>query len=81
MYQDLSKVIARLADIQSGMTVLDLGCGTGVTSQLALENLGAQGHLFALDFSEAMLAVAQAQLPAEKVTLIHADAHIICQSN
>jgi ubiquinone/menaquinone biosynthesis C-methylase UbiE len=74
MYQDLSRALVRLAEVKPGMTLLDLGCGTGITSQIALEALGDKGHVYALDFSPAMLAYARQRLPAEQVTLINADA-------
>lgn len=74
MYQDLSEVMVKLADIKQGMRVLDLGCGTGVTSLAALTRLQGDGHLFALDVSGAMLDVARETLPANQTTFIQADA-------
>jgi ubiquinone/menaquinone biosynthesis C-methylase UbiE len=74
MYQELSHMIVELARIEPGMTVLDLGCGTGVTTLAVLGALGDRGHVYALDLSAAMLAVARAQLPTEQVTLVQADA-------
>lgn len=74
MYQDLSRVMVNLADIQPGMCVLDLGCGTGITSQIALNQLGEQGLVYALDVSEPMLNIARHNLPSHQVTFIQADA-------
>ena len=43
MYQDLSRFMVTLANIEPGMTVLDLGCGTGITTQIALQSLNDEG--------------------------------------
>ncbi len=74
MYQELSHLIVDLADLEPGMTVLDLGCGTGVTTQAVLARLGERGHVYALDLSAAMLEVARAQLPSAQVTFVQSDA-------
>ncbi len=74
MYQELSREMLRHADIRPGHTVLDVGCGTGVTSRAVLGALGDSGHVYALDVSAPMLAVAHAQLDTGRVTPIHADA-------
>jgi len=74
MYQDLSRVMVDLAGLQPGMRILDLGCGTGITSQIALDALAGQGHIYALDLSAPMLQVARERLPADQVTCIQADA-------
>ena len=74
MYQDLSRAMISLAEIDPGMRLLDLGCGTGITSQIALEALGENGHIYALDLSAAMLDYARQRLPVDRVTLIQADA-------
>lgn len=74
MYQELSRKMVELAELRPGMRVLDLGCGTGVSSRMALAALGGQGHLFALDISAPMLAVAREQLGSERVSFVQADA-------
>jgi ubiquinone/menaquinone biosynthesis C-methylase UbiE len=74
MYQDLSQTMVRLADLKPGMRVLDLGCGTGITSQIALEAMGTAGHIYALDVSTPMLEFARRRLSADRVTFVHADA-------
>lgn len=77
MYQELSRLMVQLAEIEPGMQILDLGCGTGVTTQAVLEALGDNGHVFALDLSEPMLAVAREQIASPQVTFIQADAATI----
>ncbi len=74
MYQELSRKMVGLADIEPGMTVLDLGCGTGVTTQAVLPLVGEMGRILAVDISEPMLAVARENVTAPQVTFIQADA-------
>jgi ubiquinone/menaquinone biosynthesis C-methylase UbiE len=74
MYQELSRVMLQLADIRPGMQVLDLGCGTGVTTQMVLDALGDSGHVYAVDISGPMLALARQQLQSSRVTFVQADA-------
>jgi len=74
MYQELSHFMIELADLELGMRVLDLGCGTGVTTELVLQKLGDKGHVYALDISGPMLAVAREQINSDRVTFLEADA-------
>lgn len=74
MYQELSRVMVELADIQPGMRVLDVGCGTGITTQAVLPNVGERGHIYALDISGPMLEVARRQIASPQVTFVQADA-------
>jgi arsenite methyltransferase len=46
----------RFAEIESGETVLDLGCGAGIDSILAARRTGPTGRMIALDFLPEMLA-------------------------
>lgn len=74
MYQELSRLMVQLADIEPGMQVLDLGCGTGVTTLAVLEAVGHSGHIYALDLSAPMLAAAREQITLEQAAFIQADA-------
>jgi ubiquinone/menaquinone biosynthesis C-methylase UbiE len=74
MYQELSQEMVTLAVLEPGLRVLDLGCGTGVTTQLVRQAVGESGHVYALDLSEPMLALARERLPAAQVTFMQADA-------
>ncbi len=47
------------AGLQTGMSVLDVGAGTGVVTWLAQEIVGQQGTVIALDPSKGMLSEAQ----------------------
>jgi ubiquinone/menaquinone biosynthesis C-methylase UbiE len=77
MYQELSQLMVQLAGIEPGMRVLDVGCGTGVTTRVVLQVLGDSGHVYALDISAPMLDVAREQINSEQVTFIQADAATI----
>jgi ubiquinone/menaquinone biosynthesis C-methylase UbiE len=77
MYQELSRLMVQLAEIEPGMRVLDLGCGTGITTQAVLEVVGESGHVYAVDISVPMLAVAREQVTSKRVTFIQADAAAI----
>jgi SAM-dependent methyltransferase len=47
------------AAVQSGQTVLDLGCGAGLDLILAAEKVGPSGKVIGVDASEEMLALAR----------------------
>jgi cyclopropane fatty-acyl-phospholipid synthase-like methyltransferase len=67
-YVQVLDTIASLSGAHSGMTVLDLGIGTG---QLAERFLGLGCSVWGLDFSAKMLAAARAKFP--QIELIKAD--------
>ena len=52
--QPPERVIAR-SGIQSGMTVLELGCGSGAFTPFVARALGSKGRLYALDIQPEML--------------------------
>lgn len=64
-------------ELESGDTVLDLGCGPGVNFEMLQEVVGPGGHVIAVDLSRAMLKRAQERIDEhgwENVSLIQADA-------
>jgi SAM-dependent methyltransferase len=56
------------ADIPTGVTVLDLGCGAGLDSLIAARRVGANGRVLGIDFSEAMLGRARCGAAESGVT-------------
>lgn len=50
----------RHADIESGETILDLGCGAGIDSIIAAGRTGSSGRVLALDFLPEMLEKTEA---------------------
>lgn len=54
--------------LSSGMSVLDVGSGTGVVALIAQEAVGPRGEVIALDPSEGMLQVARASGVKQTIT-------------
>src|SRR5207253_1019235 len=48
-----------LADLKAGEVVLDLGSGGGLDVLLAAQRVGPEGHVYGLDMTDEMLAVAR----------------------
>ncbi len=62
LFNQLTLQLAEVYNVQRGMTVCDVGCGTG-TSTFTLANLvGREGLVIGIDFSENMLKVARKNL-------------------
>jgi SAM-dependent methyltransferase len=69
--------VSVFADIPQGATVLDLGCGAGLDSLIAVKRVGETGLVIGIDFSEAMLRRARqgaAEIGADNVEFYQADA-------
>ena len=54
--------LLRAAHLASGMRVLDIATGTGLSAEAALAAVGPTGHVTAADISPAMTAIARARL-------------------
>ncbi|MBL0148732.1 MAG: methyltransferase domain-containing protein [Ideonella sp.] len=55
------KAVDRLA-LQRGETVLDVGCGTGLSLALLKQGVGASGHIIGIEQSPEMIARARARV-------------------
>jgi ubiquinone/menaquinone biosynthesis C-methylase UbiE len=55
----LATELVEAALLSPGERVLDMACGTGVVARLAADQVGAAGHVTALDVNPGMLAVAR----------------------
>jgi ubiquinone/menaquinone biosynthesis C-methylase UbiE len=70
----------RIARIEEGETILDLGCGAGIDSVLAARRTGPRGRVIALDFLPEMLertAQAAAQAGLENIETLEAEMEAI----
>ncbi|ASM72401.1 MULTISPECIES: class I SAM-dependent methyltransferase [Roseobacteraceae] len=70
-------VILEHADLQTGETVIDIGCGAGAATLRAAQAVGPKGTVHAYDISPVLLELAAARtahLP--QVTLIETDAQV-----
>ncbi|MDX5361510.1 MAG: methyltransferase domain-containing protein [Alphaproteobacteria bacterium] len=63
-----------LVALAPGEKVLDVACGTGVTTRLAKRAVGAQGKVVGLDINAPMLAIARDLAPDLDIAWIEADA-------
>lgn len=69
--------VSVFADIPTGATVLDLGCGAGLDSLIASGRVGVAGKVVGIDFSDAMLVRAReaaAEYGIDNVEFHHAEA-------
>jgi SAM-dependent methyltransferase len=67
LYGQASAGLVAAARVCPGETVLDLACGTGVTTAAVLERLGGCGRVVAVDRSPEMLAVARRRVNEPRV--------------
>lgn len=63
MFAPWASKLIDLAELQPGMHVLDVACGTGVVTRLAAERVGSAGRVVGLDINAAMLSVARQLAP------------------
>jgi SAM-dependent methyltransferase len=79
IYRQTSQDLVALARPSGGATVIDLACGTGVTTEAILAALGANGRVIGVDGSAAMLAMAASSITDGRVSWIHARAENLGQ--
>jgi ubiquinone/menaquinone biosynthesis C-methylase UbiE len=61
------------AGVTSGMTCIDLGCGTGTFSFPMLLCVGSEGFVYAVDDSDEMLDYIRTKNPPPNLILVHGD--------
>jgi len=64
---------AAWAGLKPGMRVLDVGCGTGITTAALAEIAGPDGHVTGLDFSEERLLQAREKYASDQIDFIRHD--------
>lgn len=69
-YKKTSKKLVELADINKEDTIVDLACGTGITTEEILAGLSAEGKVYAIDYSQGMLDKAKDYLNDERVQFV-----------
>lgn len=79
MYRETSRDLVALARPSRSSTVLDLACGTGVTTAAVLAVLGRDGKVIGVDKSPAMLEVAAKATSDRRVAWIRAAAETVDQ--
>ncbi len=68
LYRDSAKFLVRQAELEAGMTIVDLACGSGVVTEAILRELGDEpARIVAVDFSSEMLSRAQRRIGSDKV--------------
>jgi len=67
MLETLGSAAMGACDIQSGHTVLDVGCDSGMTSIEIARRVGAEGHVIGVDISTPMLNVGRTRLETLKI--------------
>jgi ubiquinone/menaquinone biosynthesis C-methylase UbiE len=65
-YRNVSETLAEMG-FQAGMTVLDLGCGSGLFTVEMARMVGATGKVFAVDLQQPLLAAAKQRAAAAGV--------------
>lgn len=63
------QAIAQL-DVRAGDTVLDVGCGTGLSFELLLEKVGARGRVIGIEPSPDMMALARHRVARRRWTRV-----------
>jgi ubiquinone/menaquinone biosynthesis C-methylase UbiE len=64
IYGDLTEWLFRMAGIQPGMSVLDVGCGVGDVSLLAASIVGPAGSVLGVDRATDSIATARGRAQA-----------------
>jgi hypothetical protein len=77
IYRDTSRDLIALARLSANAAVLDLACGTGVTSREILAALGPAGKVIGADRSAAMLAAAARATADPRITWVQSPAETI----
>ena len=58
-YKQTNEKLIKIADINPNQVVVDLACGTGLTTKEVLKNCPDVKKVYAIDFSEDMINVAK----------------------
>jgi len=73
-YKRTNEKLVKIANIVTNQIVVDLACGTGLTTKVVLKNCPDVEQIYAIDFSEDMINIAKEFVQSKKVAFILADA-------
>lgn len=79
LYRETGRDLVALARLEDLALVVDLACGTGVTTEAILERVEESTTVVALDASEAMLAIARRTVTDQRVRWVRAPAVNLAQ--
>lgn len=74
LYRDTSRDLIQLVRLKDASLVVDLACGTGVTTEVMLCHVKESAKIISLDKSEEMLKIAQERISDPRVTWVNAAA-------
>ncbi len=74
MYREIGKKLVEAANIQQGMTIVDLACGTGIVTTQILTKLNHIGTIIGIDGSPAMLDIAKKKFSDYAVRFLQSSA-------
>jgi ubiquinone/menaquinone biosynthesis C-methylase UbiE len=74
IYTWLNERLVERAGLEKARRVLDLGCGTGATTQACLRRLGSMAEVVGLDGSDEMVALARTQTMDPRARFVVSDA-------
>jgi protein-L-isoaspartate(D-aspartate) O-methyltransferase len=70
-------MMLEMLELDKGMKVLEVGCGSGYHASLAAYMVGSEGHVYTIDIIESLTNGARAHIEEvgllDRVTVIHAD--------
>jgi len=76
-FEPIRRAAIASLEVQPGATVLDVGCGTGLSFEALKEKIGPQGRIVGIDPSPEMLALARQRIARRRfggITLLEASA-------
>jgi ubiquinone/menaquinone biosynthesis C-methylase UbiE len=76
LFEHLTEHLITQTSISNGQIIIDVGCGTGISTLSLVQTIGPAGTIFAIDLSQAMLERAKDRLKdyEDQITLIASDA-------
>lgn len=74
LYRESSRLLVDCASIRPGMVIVDLGCGTGITTSAILQRLKNRGLVMGVDISSKMIEIAKSRIKSRCVRFLHAPA-------